>query len=286
MIFFMIPWSTHHNYKLSSIQVNENMLRRDYMRILIVTGISSFMNLDCALKGKTTRPSSLRSDFEVDVFKTSEGELKITFVGHGSYMFTFNNLVIHFDPWSTLTDYSKLPKADIVLVTHEHMDHLDPTALDLIRKDETVLLYSESCAEKYKGGHVTKYGDVQTIKGIKIETVPAYNIIVTKQGSHPYGWANGYVFNFGDMRVYSAGETEIIPEMERIKDIDIALFSVDSVFNMTPEMAAEAAKVIKPKVLYPIHFKPTLQNKLSDLDILVNLLKDEKEIDIRIRKMQ
>ena len=92
------------------------MFRRDYIKIFTIIGISSFMNIKCGLEVNTTRTSSLRSDFEFDRFKTSEGELKITFVGHGSYMFTFNNLIIHFDPWCELADYSKLPKADIILV--------------------------------------------------------------------------------------------------------------------------------------------------------------------------
>ena len=184
-----------------------------------------------------------------------------------------------------MADFSKLPKADIVLVTHSHIDHFDPVALDCICTEKTALLYSESCADHYKRGRVTKYGDVNTISGIKIETFPAYNIVVTRGGSHKYGYANGYVITFGDKRVYAAGETEIIPEMNTLENIDIAFFSVDSMFNMTPEMAADAAKVVKPKVLYPIHFKPTLFEGVSDLDILKKLLKDT-DIEVRIRKMQ
>ena len=262
------------------------MKRRDFINITAITGISGLLEPGCSSIGKKIQTTDYQIDFEEDNFTTSAGNLKITFIGHGSYMFTFNNKVIYVDPWSDVADYSKLQKADIVLVTHEHIDHLDPTALNLILTDKSVLMYSESCADKYEGGIVTKYGDVITINGIKIETVPAYNIIVKKIGSHQWGFANGHVITFGDMRVYAAGETEKIPEMEQIKDIDIAFFSVDSVFNMTPEMAAEAAKIIMPKILYPIHFTPTFMNNISDLDILMNLLKDTKEIEVRIRKIQ
>ncbi len=262
------------------------MKRRDFIYSTAITVASGISEIGCSAAAEKTQKKDTPWGFEEDNFKTSAGNLKITFIGHGSYMFTFKGAVIYVDPWSKTADYSRLPKADIVLVSHVHIDHLDPIALKQILTDKSVLLYSEPCTNVYKGGRVTKYGDVNTIKGINIETVPAYNIIVKKTGSHPWGFANGYVLTFGNMRVYAAGETEKIPEMDQLKNIDIAFFSVDSVFNMTPEMAAEAAKVIMPKILYPIHFTPTFMNNISDLDVLKKLLNDTKEIEIRIRKME
>ena len=221
--------------------------------------------------------TSAEDNFEVDTFDTSEGELKITFIGHASLIVNFNGKVIHVDPWSKMADYSKLPKADLVLSSHEHIDHLDPTALDLICTDETILLYPESCASKYKGGIVMKYGDKITTKGFNVETVPAYNTF--KKRIHPYGLVNGYVVTFGDNRVYFAGETGDIPELNNLKDINIAFLAMDSVYNMTPEMAARAAKIIKPQILYPIHMAD------KNPSLLVDLLEDI-DIEVRIRKMQ
>jgi len=227
--------------------------------------------------------AAAQQKFEEDTLKTSAGDLKITFIGHGSLMFTFGGKIIHIDSFSQVADYSKLPKADIILITHEHMDHLDMKALGSIRTEKSIVVLTETCAKQVKGGIVMKNGDVKTIGGLKIEAVPAYNIVhkmPNGQPFHPKGIGNGYVITFGDKRVYVAGDTENIPEMKDLKNIDIAFLPMNLPYTMTPEMAADAAKVIKPKILYPYHFGET------DTSKLVNLLKDNKEIEIRIRKMK
>jgi L-ascorbate metabolism protein UlaG (beta-lactamase superfamily) len=128
-----------------------------------------------------------------------------------------------------------------------------------------------------------KNGDAKTIDELKIEAVPAYNIVHKRpdgQPFHPKGIGNGYVITFGDKRVYVAGDTENIPEMKELKDIDIAFLPMNLPFTMTPEMVADSAKALKPKILYPYHFGETYTSKL------VTLMKDEKGIEIRIRKMK
>ncbi len=221
-------------------------------------------------------------EFEEDIITTSKGDLKITFIGHGTLMFTFAGKVIHVDPYSRLTDYSHLPKADLILVTHEHGDHLDTKAVNIIRQEKADLILTEKCAEKVEGGIIMKNGDVKTVQGFKIEAVPAYNI-VHKRGSgvpyHPKGIGNGYVIAFADRRVYVAGDTENTPEMKALKNIDIAFLPMNLPYTMTPEMVADAAKAFKPKILYPYHYGDT------DTSRIVELLKDVKEIEVRIRKM-
>ncbi len=221
--------------------------------------------------------------FETDTIKTSAGDLKITFVGHGSLYFAFAGKIIHVDPFSAVADYSTLPKADIVLLAHEHMDHLDLKALNPVRTDKTIVVLPEVCAKQVEGGLVMKNGDVKTVGGLKIEAVPAYNIVhkrETGQAFHPKGVGNGYIITFGDKRVYVAGDTENIPEMKNIKNIDVAFLPMNLPYTMTPEMAADAAKTITPKILYPYHYGET------DTSKLVALLKDTKEIEVRIRKMK
>ncbi len=221
--------------------------------------------------------------FETDTIKTSAGDLKITFLGHGSLYFTFAGKIIHVDPFSAVADYSTLPKADIVLLAHEHMDHLDLKALNPVRTDKTIVVLPEVCAKQVEGGLVMKNGDVKTVGGLKIEAVPAYNIVhkrETGQAFHPKGVGNGYIITFGDKRVYVAGDTENIPEMKNIKNIDVAFLPMNLPYTMTPEMAADAAKTITPKILYPYHYGET------DTSKLVALLKDTKEIEVRIRKMK
>jgi L-ascorbate metabolism protein UlaG (beta-lactamase superfamily) len=221
--------------------------------------------------------------FETDTIKTSAGDLKITFLGHGSLYFTFAGKIIYVDPFSAVADYSTLPKADIVLLAHEHMDHLDLKALNPVRTDKTIVVLPEVCAKQVEGGLVMKNGDVKTVGGLKIEAVPAYNIVhkrETGQAFHPKGVGNGYIITFEDKRVYVAGDTENIPEMKNIKNIDVAFLPMNLPYTMTPEMAADAAKTITPKILYPYHYGET------DTSKLVALLKDTKEIEVRIRKMK
>ena len=226
---------------------------------------------------------AVAGSFETDVLETSQGPLKITFIGHGSLILTFDGKIIHVDPFSKLTDYSALPKADMIILTHEHQDHLDPVALKGVRTEKTTVVLTAACAQSVDGGIVMKNGDVQTIAGLKIEAVPAYNLVHMRSEGvpyHPKGTGNGYVMTFGDKRVYLAGDTENIPEMKDLKNIDCAFLPMNLPYTMTPEMVAAAAKAFKPKILYPYHFGNT------DPEELVKLMQDQPEVQVRIRKMQ
>lgn len=220
--------------------------------------------------------------FEKDIIKTNSSELTITFIGHASLMFTFNGKIIHVDPFSQMADYSLLPPADLILITHHHGDHLDPEAIKLIRQEKTKITGTQKCAPKIDGCIVMNNGDVKTVAGFKIEAVSAYNIIHKRDNGEPYhikGEGNGYMITFGDKRVYVAGDTEIIPEMKELKNIDVAFLPMNLPYTMTPQMVAEAAKTFKPHILYPYH------DSGSDTAHLVELLKNEKDMDVRIRNM-
>ncbi len=218
-----------------------------------------------------------------DVIKTSAGELKVTFIGHGTLMFTFAGKTIHVDPVSREADYKKMPKADVILVTHEHGDHLDAAAIAAVREKETAVLLTAKCAATVADGIVMKNGDVREVKGIRIEAVPAYNIVHQRSPGvpfHPRGNGNGYVITFGDKRVYVAGDTENVPEMKELRGIDVAFLPMNLPYTMTPEMVAEAAKAFRPRILYPYHTGDT------DTAKLVKLLAGEKSIEVRIRSMK
>jgi L-ascorbate metabolism protein UlaG (beta-lactamase superfamily) len=223
------------------------------------------------------KPTISALGFEEDITKTNAGDLKITSIGHGTLMFEFAGKVIHIDPVSREADYAKLPKADIILITHEHSDHLDTKAIDTIKKDGTKIILTKTCAAQVPGGIVMKNGDVNSVGGLKIEAVPAHNLDPATR-FHPKGQGNGYVITFGDKKVYVAGDTENIPEMKELKDIYITFLPMNLPYTMSPEMAADAAKAIKPKILYPYHFGQT------DTSTIVKLLKDSG-IEVRIRKL-
>ena len=125
-------------------------------------------------------------------------------------------------------------------------------------------------------------GDVRTVKGLTVEAVPAYNVVHKRPNGQPFhrkGAGNGYVVTFGDRRVYVAGDTENIPELAGLRDIDIAFLPMNLPYTMTPEMVAEVARVLQPKVLYPYHYGS------SDTSRLVELLSDDEQIEVRIRQL-
>ncbi len=220
--------------------------------------------------------------YETDVFETAAGSLRITFFGHGSLMFEFGDKTVYVDPVSQYADFSQLPKADLILLTHEHFDHMDPKALGLLRIDKTAMIGPQVCAKGAPRIIVLHNGNVQTLLGLTIEAVPAYNIVHMRspgQPFHPKGVGNGYVITFGNKRVYVAGDTENIPEMAHLKGIDIAFLPMNLPYTNTPEMVADAARKFRPKVLYPYHFSDTDTSKILDL------LKDDKDIEVRIRKL-
>ena len=225
---------------------------------------------------------TVQEQFEKDVIRTSAGDLEITFLGHGTLLLTFDDKHIHVDPFSKVADYDKLPKADVILITHEHHDHMDPDAMASVRTEKTKVVLTEICAKQVKGGIVMKNGDVRSVDGLTVEAVPAYNIVHKRENGrpfHPQGDGNGYVVTFGDKRVYLAGDTENIPEMSDLEDIDCAFLPMNLPYTMTPDMAADAAQAFQPKILYPYHFGST------DTSELVDLLSEQKGIEVRIRRM-
>jgi L-ascorbate metabolism protein UlaG (beta-lactamase superfamily) len=220
--------------------------------------------------------------FERDVVETSGGELGIIFVGHGSLVFQFDGRVVHVDPFSRAGDYSSLPKADLILITHEHQDHLDPNALSQIRKEGTKIVANPAAAAQVKDAEVLKNGEESMVMELRIEAVPAYNLVHRRESGepfHPRGKGNGYVITFGDKRVYVAGDTENIPEMKELKGIDVAFLPMNLPYTMTPDMVADAARMFGPKILYPYHYGKT------DATVLAGLLREDGEIEVRIRRL-
>ncbi len=218
--------------------------------------------------------------FDPDVYNTSKGTLKIYFVGHGTLMFDFNGKIIHVDPWAKLTDYSKLSKADIILITHQHGDHYDTAAINQIMTKKTSLVVNGEIYETNMLGEVMKNGDTKIIQGIKIEAVPAYNLTREREKFHPTGRDNGYVLNFGNRRVYIAGDTEDIPEMAFLKNIYIAFLPMNQPYTMLPEQVVKAVDMFKPKILYPYHYGE------SNVDTLKILMKSQPQTEVKIKQMK
>jgi len=228
------------------------------------------------------QPANTPKTFEKDTFKTSAGNLVITFIGHGTLMIEAGKKVIHIDPTTAQADYSTLPKADMILITHEHGDHLDKKALAVITQPQTKTVISLSCKGQVDNAQVLLNGEEQSFGDIKVKAVPAYNILNKREDGiafHPKGNGNGYVISFGGKRIYIAGDTENIPEMASLKNIDIAFLPMNLPYTMTPQMVADGAKSFMPAILYPYHYGET------NPQLLVDLLKDTS-IKVRIKKMK
>jgi L-ascorbate metabolism protein UlaG (beta-lactamase superfamily) len=219
---------------------------------------------------------------EADKINTSAGDVEMFFIGHGSLMFRINTYVIHIDPVKSSGKYENLPKADLILVTHEHYDHLDTELINVLRKQGTVMFCSGSCISKVPWALEMKQGDIKLAGNITVEAVPAYNIVNERakgQPFHPKGVGNGYIIKIGDKKFYIAGDTENTPEMKALKGIDVAFLPMNLPYTMTPAMVADAAKSFTPEILYPYHYGDT------NTDEIISLLKGTN-IDVRIRKLQ
>lgn len=220
---------------------------------------------------------------KTDLIETSAGKLEIHHIGHSSLMFRFEDKIIHIDPYSSVSDYNQLPKADMILITHQHRDHLDTAAINKIHQKNTQYIVAPVCLDMASfDGQVTVIanGEAANFGSIKIEAVPAYNIVNKRDNGipyHPIGEGNGYILNIGDKRIYVAGDTENIPEMADFGKIDIAFLPMNLPFTMSPEMTAKAAKALQPAILFPYHYGKT------DTNELVQLLENSPEIEIRIR---
>lgn len=175
------------------------------------------------------------------------GELELTWLGHAGFMLRAAGKVLYIDPYKV----SHGDKADIILITHDHYDHLDPGSISSISKEDTVLIAPKACKEKLKGMKEIKPGNLIEEQGINIMAVPAYN---RSKQFHPRGSGVGYVLTMGGKTVYHAGDTDSIPEMSDLGDVDIALLPVGGTYTMDAREAAEAADRIGAEVTIPMHW--------------------------------
>ncbi|MFW6389435.1 MAG: MBL fold metallo-hydrolase [Marinilabiliaceae bacterium] len=217
-----------------------------------------------------------------DTFDTSEGPLDIYIVGHASLYFSFKGDIIHVDPYGEMGDYQNMPKADLVLITHAHPDHLDESAIQDISKENTELIVNEASHQEIGKGKIMQNGDKTEVAGYNIRAVPAYNIEHKRDNGepfHPKGRDNGYLIEFGDKTVYIGGDTENIPEMKDLPKVDIAFLPMNLPYTMSPEMAKEAALMVKPEVLYPYHYRMGE----TDTEKFKQLMADVQGIEVRFR---
>jgi L-ascorbate metabolism protein UlaG (beta-lactamase superfamily) len=224
--------------------------------------------------------SAALSAGQTDAIPAEGGDIRITPITHGSVQVEHGGVVIQVDPWGR-GDYSAASKADLILVTDIHRDHLDPEAIGKLRKESTVLLVPAAAADRLEGETVIANGESKKVAGIEVEALPMYNL---KRGPaegqvyHAKGRGNGYILNLGGKRIYIAGDTACTPEMKALTGIDVAFVPMNLPYTMPPSEAAECIRAFAPKIVYPYHYRG------SDLTELTTALEDKPDIEVRIRE--
>ena len=236
--------------------------RRDTLQLGLAAGLAGF--------GSTIfMPFTARAQAKGDSYKTEGGEIVINPISHASFVMSVPGLVIYNDPVGGKAPYDGHAAAGLVLVTHEHQDHFDPETLAAVVGADTKLLVNPAVMEKLPAelkGKATAIanGGKTTVGTLEIEAIPAYNTTEDRKKYHPQGRDNGYVLTVDGARVYIAGDTEDIPEMRALKDIDIAFVPMNLPFTMDIDQASSAVAEFKPGVVYPYHYKGSDPKAFAD----------------------
>jgi len=223
-------------------------------------------------------PSFAAGESSTQTFSTSAGPVQITPLNHASTRIEAAGKVIYLDPAKPV-DFSKAPKADLILITDIHGDHMDPDSVAAISKAGTEIISSAAVAKTITAAKPINNGESQSWQGWKIDAIPAYNLVRGPEAGkfyHDKGRGNGYVLSYGSKRFYFSGDTEGVPEMRALKNIDVAFICMNLPYTMTPEEAAEAVKVFHPKIAIPYHYRGSdlsvFQKHLEGTGIEVRLL--------------
>lgn len=225
--------------------------------------------------------------YPTDTIVARDGrELTFTFFKHAAFTISAGEgRTIYIDPVHTYADYARLPKADLILVTHSHYDHLDRKAIDTLATRTTDIVCDRTSAESFDTNcHVMRPGSIVAPRDwVRIEAVAAYNTTQGHLQFHPKEREDcGYIVTIGGTRIYIAGDTEPTPELLALRNIDIAFLPVNQPYTMTVEQAVQAVKAIRPTIFYPYHYGEVEQP--TDLEALTAAL--EKVTEVRIRPME
>src|SRR6516225_3468014 len=210
-------------------------------------------------------------------FSTSAGKLQLTPIQHASLMIQAGGKVMYLDP--AQGKYDGLPKADYILITDIHGDHLSPPTINKLKKADTVIVAPKAVAAQVPGAKVLSNGEKTKVGPFEVEAIPMYNLTrgpSPGQLFHDKGRGNGYVVAYGGKRFYFSGDTEGVQEMKALRNIDVAFVCMNLPYTMPPQEAAEAVKAFHPKIVIPYHYRGSnlavFQKGLEGTGIEVRLL--------------
>ena len=223
--------------------------------------------------------------YQSDELTINGRTVRLTFFAHASIAIEYEGRHIYVDPVAENAEYEKLPKADMILVTHSHYDHFDMAAIEAIQRPDTHILCDKTSAETFAGECYTMLpgSQAQPYDDIRVDALAAYNTSEHQLQFHPKEREDcGYVITLGNaLRIYVSGDTEPTDELRALKDIDIAFICVNQPYTMTPQQAVEAVKAVAPKVYYPYHY-----GQVDEPTDVVALAENLKGVcDVRIRQL-
>jgi len=216
-----------------------------------------------------------------DSLETAAGAVTIQPVRHASLVLGFPAFTVYCDPAWGAALYDGLPPPDLVLLTHEHSDHLDKETLKAVATPTTRIIGARIAIEQLPDelaarGGIIAHGQTREGDGLTVTAIPAHNISPDRLKYHPKGNGNGYVLGFGGKRIYISGDTEDTEEMRSLAGIDVAFLPMNLPYTMTGQQAAGAARAFRPRVVYPFHYingeeNQVFANELAGEDIEVRL---------------
>jgi L-ascorbate metabolism protein UlaG (beta-lactamase superfamily) len=222
-----------------------------------------------------------------DLFPTSNGMLSIQPILHATLALTWNGKTIYADPYGGAKAFEGITPPDLIVITDIHGDHMNLETLNALETSKTIIVAPKAVADQLPDNLKSKTivlnnGSTTEQLGILITALPMYNLPESEDSRHPKGRGNGYVLTLGGKRVYISGDTEDIPEMRALKNIDIAFVCMNQPFTMQVDQAANAVLEFKPVIVYPFHFRG--QGGFSDVEEFKKLVEvGDKRIEVRLR---
>src|SRR6266498_1243587 len=244
---------------------------------------SLLVSLTAALLVGVFTPAALAADkLEGDQIATSDGDVVVHPINHATFVMGWKEKTIYADPVGGDKRFDGLPRPDLILVTDIHGDHLNTETLEALAGEKTAIVAPAAVAEKLpeklrKQTTVLANGETKSVAGISVEAVPMYNLTADRLKFHTKGRGNGYVVTLGGKLIYLSGDTEDIPEMRALKNIDVAFVCMNLPYTMTEEQAASAVREFKPKIVYPYHYRG------SDTGKFKTLVGSDSGVEVRLR---
>lgn len=241
--------------------------------------LTSILSILCCLFVMTAnaqRPS-------LDVIETDNGELTIQPIQHGTLVLSWNGNNVYIDPTGGAEAFKGIESPDVILITHAHGDHMDIETLKALDTEEATMIVPQSVAEELPDDFskqlvILANGENTSQSNFEVRAVPMYNLPDDESARHQKGWGNGYVMNFGGKNVYVSGDTEDIPEMRSLENIDVAFVCMNLPYTMDINQAASAVLDFEPDIIYPYHYRGQDTEKFKQL-----VRQKNKEIDVRLR---